>query len=271
MSYDKIEIYGPSVIDKLKIMNRVLTGSEIEALGYDDELIWDEDTLLLAEYTQTLEAGTVIGLVNPPTKWEIYRKSSTESIYTKIAELEMGDLSFYDYAAAAQEEYEYRIYAVNDTERSAALQTESVVADFYNWALISPEDDIVYIFKSNAESSQIEVNDDVTISNNLRRKFPTVTFDEREYISGSLNAYVGNISIDGTKTYSVDFLETLKAFINNKKEKILKSPNGDVWKVVTHKFDWKYYDEVYNMATKTQPAMISFEFVETTDDLVRYE
>lgn len=270
MEYDKISFFGEAIIDKVKLENRILTNQQIEDLQFSDYLTWDQYTIMMSEFNNTLSAGNIVGMTNPPTKWEIYRKIEGDTVYTKIAELDMGNLNFYDYTAPLQEECKYRIYAVNELERSSELETEEVVVDFHNWTLISPEEDIVYIFDANIESGEVSTVDDVNIEHNLKRKFPTVTFGDREYTVGSLRAYVGNITLDNERVYSASFLDDLKKFINNKKTKILKSPNGDVWKVVTHNFNYKYYDEVFHHATRTKPAQIFFEFAEVSEDFMRY-
>ena len=102
--------------------------------------------------------------------------------------------------------------------------------------MIDPETQVSYIFNlelvSNAFGNEI----------NYRRydgynKYSPFSFGDRDFLTGTIEAIVisNPCQINGSDdvNQTVEFLNELRAFINNGKEKILKSRKGHVLRVVT--------------------------------------
>lgn len=268
-AYDTITIYGESNIDKVHLRNNILTETEINAIDYTEQTSWTPNTLLLAEFRNNLSAGNVTGLTSDATHWEIQRRSGTETTFTVLATVPITQTEYIDYTIGSRERCIYRIFALNEDERSQPLQTETVLADFYLWSLVDDTTGEVFIFDLNIDSGSHTSNTGFTVYNDVYSQKPSVSYSQLDYLSGTISGMAGTVNCtDGRHIAPKSYLENFRSFINNKRTKLLKSRNGDVWRVNTNNFRLSYIDNINNTREDFQPAIISFDYVETSDIIV---
>jgi hypothetical protein len=256
-SYDSVKINGNCKIDKVRVLDIELSETEINNIKLNDIYTWNPNTLIYSEFGNNLSAGNITGISGAITNWDIYRKIKDESIYTKLKTINVSEKKYIDYTVKANKTYQYRIYAKNASEISDALNTGEVLTDFYTWSLCDENTGEVWLFELNLQSGDIKSNVDINIFDKAYTKYPSVSFSEKDYLSGSINCLAGTINADGTLYYPDDYLDNLRAFINNKKSKLLKNRRGDCWRVCTNNFNFKYEDFI-----PQQVANVTFDYVE---------
>lgn len=259
-AFSKITIHGNATIDKLHVKEVVLSNEELLQLNFTGTRIWDSDTILLAEFEGALGAGNITNLVNPITQWEINRKEISETAFKKLGVVDGNKSTFTDWTTQANKEYVYNIFALTDTEVGEPLETESIKTDYYGWYLIDKESGISYEFNLNIQSGGIENVTDMAIYDGYT-KYPSFSIGQRDYIKGSLSAIAGDILTNGKLYQPTDYLDDLRAFINNGKEKILKSRKGHIWNVMTT----NYREAPLSDDVQEQPYTISFDFIESSE------
>lgn len=257
-TYNKIVVYGDCVVDKVRALTTSLSETEMGNIQLADSFFpWTPETILYAEFSNNLQAGNVSGLSSPIESWVIFRKRSDDTNYVKVAEIPSANTMFTDYTVKGKRTYEYQVYAKTATELSAPLLSVPIYTDFQYWALMNYDSpDRVWLFDLNLQSGGITVNKPANIFDQTYTQFPVVTFGEKEYITGSISFTSGAMA-NGSMAYSVDYLDELTAFINNRQPKILKNRYGQAWKVITHDISWNFNDVI-----SEQIADVSFNFTQ---------
>lgn len=260
VTYDTVKIYGGNTgatVDKVRVLSNELTSTEISNLSTLDVYTWTPNTLMYAEFSNNTNAGNVQNIINPITEWRLYRKLVDDLIFQYIATYPVSQSSAIDYTVKAHREYQYRIYAANSTELSSPLDTNSVETDFYWWALVDPDINTVYLFDLNLKSGSNQANKAMKVYDNTYTEFPSVSFSQQDFLTGSVSCIAGVVDSNGSHVYPLDYLENLRSFINNGKKKILKNRHGDAYWVTTNGFNHEFVDEI-----SQQIANISFNFTQ---------
>ena len=258
-AFEKITIYGEQAVDFLWVKNKVLTDAEIEAIAIDDTPIWDADTILLANYDDSINAGNIVTLDNAIVKWVVQRQEASSAIRQTISSVANTVSELNDYTIAANKNYQYYIFPVTATETGEPLESDAIDADFYNWSLTDPVANTVFLFDFNLDSGDI-VNDIDRSEYETFTKFNKVSRGKRDFIKGGITCLAGYINSNGNYESPITYLENMKDIINNGNIKYLKSRKGNVWAVDTYGFKYKYMD-----AISDQPQTISFEFMEIAE------
>jgi hypothetical protein len=102
--------------------------------------------------------------------------------------------------------------------------------------------------------ANLEVSD---INNNMQRyvyegfnEFPTISYGVGKYQSGTITAILMDNFL--TVNTSVAYRDSVMKFINNKKPKYMKNPDGDIWMVDTRVSKYKIFTEtVQNLSQVT--------------------
>lgn len=256
--YQSIKFYGNNgtytLLDNIHLRSTVLTDTEVASLDVLETPLWTSDTLLLATFDETLSAGNITNIINPITNFDIYRRKSTESKFIKLATLPVTDTDYIDATLESGSTYVYNIVAKNTTEASEPLQV-SLDSDFYLWAIIDPDTFETHVFNFNLESNAF--NNEIAYKRfDGYGKYSTHMFGDRDFLTGNISAIAS--SNCGTIEQSVDYVHSLRTFINNGKTKILKSRKGQALKVITHNFK----SEILDDAIGEQPYIVSFDFEE---------
>lgn len=295
-SYNQVQFIGECTLDNIHLIKEVLTDEEIiyrfEPLFDEAEIIddsyslddsysfndnngmeklplylfditnvsyqtWDDfNTIFLANFENTLEAGNLTNSDLPITHYRIYRKETGEGLYTFLDEIAFNpDQAIYiDYTAVNGVQYDYGVRSVSSGTEGQLIQGVGIV-DFSGWILQNESGTILYNFDIEIESGNIQTVINMHKYEN-NTKYPVVAFGNMNYQEGSLQTLP--LSINGNDyEQSIDYLETLRNFINNGEVKILKNSKGSIWKIVTYGYSYKLMDK-----TIEQYATISFSFTE---------
>ncbi len=251
-TFTNIRFVGSCHLDNIHAQNVILTDSYIEDIT--DEETYEINTLFLANFEDSLEAGNLSNSDLPITHWRIYRKKEGETLYTMIAEIPAlpTESRYYDKLAQNKVEYDYEIKAVSSGIEGDGILGNGVV-DFYGWILSDIEVDTMYKFDVEVESSDIRVMRDMHRYDNYSEK-PAFSFGKKKFKEGSLKTIP--LSYDSNEC-TLETLDALGDFIDNGEVKILKNTKGEVFYVITYDFRYKYADQ-----TSEQIYTITFSFAE---------
>lgn len=256
-SYSNIKVYGGNtIIDKLHIYNTIKTDDFIASVSTTVPHVWTTDTILLAEFTYTLDGGNVINLPTALTGWEIYRREVGATTNALITTVPAGTMQYVDYGVSAYKTYTYELIPITATSIGAPVIPDNIYTDFFGWYLMDYDNPTtVYKFDLDVKSGTLSNEVDVTTHQNYTQ-FPSVAQGDRNYIRGEFSCLAGAIDCGtGEIIQPSEYLETFRAFINNKRPKTFKSRKGDLWKVLTYGCNIEYMDEI-----QQQPATIQFSF-----------
>ena len=215
---------------------------------------WTLSTYLKATFLNNLEAGNVElgGLII--NKWKIRRRKLDSINFKQLNIVDMGtDENFYyiDTSPRSDIMYEYEIIPMSgDIEGSA--HTVQIKISFDYWWISDIDTEETYPFFAN-----LEVGD---INNNIKRfvyegfdEFPTISYGKQKYQSGTITALLLDNFLETNKNYR----DKVEAFLNNRKRKYLKNPNGDIWVIDTYTTKRTPYTQVIE-----DISSISFEWQE---------
>lgn len=261
-SYIKLILDGSLNIDNIHVKNTSLSEVEFNAIDEAVTPTWDLDTtLMLATFDdETLNAGVVGYLPELVDGWEIFRKATNEAKFTKLATLGKDSIEYNDYLVYNRETFVYNIVAKAGAYLSAPLESNPVLMGFDDWFLINDDDAISYKFCLNMNIGTTTTNEDF-YSQKTFGKYDTVSIGNRNYKSGSISVILEEAINDGVLEQPVNYLETFRLFIKDGKEKILKSPKGEIYRVSTN----GYSEQVVNTGDYIQSYRVSFRWQEVGD------
>lgn len=256
--YSKITFYGNNIIDDIHVQSRLYTDAEVQALLINDVPPWDGYTIMLSQFNlSNLQAGNIISLDSTITNWSVYRKATDEKISKNLATIDVATTQYMDYTAQANKTYIYDIFPQTATQIGGALETAQILANFYGVYLIDSNTGEVYMFDLNLTTTDVTNEIDVTTYKGYS-KYNGYTFGDRNLLKASVTAYAGTSNINGVLTSNISYIDSLKTFINNKKEKYFKFRSGQMIKVVTMNFKYKYQDNI-----GIQPYIVTFDIEES--------
>jgi len=288
-TYKKLTVYGDCVVDQLHGQSREIDDADlIDKYDAVSAETWDDDyTLFLANFEDTLEAGNVLtGLEQPITSYQIRRQNryayydflTSEDDYFHTTEgfdfllevdggsslnpllVEISDptvSTFKDYTAKNYLEYIYTVYPVYQDLIGQGIEDSQggIALSFWGYTLtdtVSSTPTITYIFDTELESDSIKLNRGFKVFEN-HTQYPSVRYNNRKYRSGRLST----MPLDQNLAPSNSDLQTLIAFLEDGTEKNLRTPSGDIMRVVTSNVSYKYLDRIAD-----QPYNIEFDFIE---------
>ena len=255
--YQSFEIYGSSIASNAWIRNYELTEAQIMAESPEDIPAWDGTTLLLANFSNNLDAGNV-GSITTIDNFDVNRRKVSETTFTKLATVDNTVTEYIDVTAEPNTTYIYEVLAKNATEISEPIVADPFDSDFFNWLLIDEETATTYIFNLNVQSNAF-TNETSYERYDGYNKFSQFSFGDRDFVTGSVSAILAlEQGCELEITQPVEFLDTFREFVNNGKEKILKSRKGHVIRVVTT----DYNSDVWLDELMEQFYRISFNFTE---------
>lgn len=219
----------------------------------DREAIWVTDSSrFLANFEQTLRAGNVSSDIE---SFRLKRIASDGSLYNTLSDFDITEHSYIDRSLRNNITYTYILNSIDGDGNEGLGTTFTASLDFYGWFLFDSSN--IYKFDLENSSDSINTNLDFNIYNNYTT-YPTVGFGSRNYRTGKLNTipYTYNTT-SLSYEFTFDLLEEIKSFINNKTVKYIKNTKGEILKIVTSNFNYKYNEVVVN-----KPYTISFDWVE---------
>lgn len=256
-AYSKVKIYGNAIIDKLHIRNIELDNENIRNIVITDNLKWDINTLLMAEFENNLVGGNIANLVNPITQWQINRREVSGSTLEPLGDVDVGVNEFIDYTSQQGKNYVYSVYANSNTEQSEPLEADEISTDYFGYYLVDEDQGMVYKFDLNIQSSAKQYNEDVTISKSYS-KYPTISQGQSRYFSTKLTCICGTVDINGKLQQSINYIDNLCEFILNGKQKIFKTRRGEIYRIYTSNYSEQQLDD----GIQEQIILISFDITE---------
>lgn len=272
-SYNKVILHGESYIDYLWIKNKIDTQAEIDstlANTYKPE--WDNNTLLLANFDNSINGGNVKSLKDDVLYWQIYRKRPEDTVLTFICRVPVSQYQLLDFNVLNNTEYQYTIFAETETTISAPFEQVGYTrTNWWNWSLLGLQEstnkglyyvdsDNIWLFDTELTSSGLDQNVAQYIMDNFTR-YPSVSSGKRNYMSGSITAFLSNVDIStGKYQDTVEQYNAFVEFIANPTPKLLRDRKGNGWIVSTNGVNGQYIDESPQQITK-----VSFSFTQLDD------
>jgi hypothetical protein len=256
-NYNKLSFNGACELDGIHLLDYKMSVDEIKSQTEEPE--YDIGSIIVANFENTLEVGSLTLYVGDfPTKYIIRRKADNEVLNKKIAEVAVDVVNFIDYTPKNKTNYTYTVSPYYDDGDGTIIEGRGLegvgMVSFSGWVLSDTSSTPVksYLFDIEIESDEFRVNRGFRIFEN-HTKFPVARFNNMQYRTGSLTTMPFNEQLEATDIQLQDIME----FIENGEEKILRSPSGDVMKVITSDFSYNYYDKI-----ESQPYKISFNITE---------
>lgn len=199
---------------------------------------WTYDTVLDAGFENNLDAGNVDFLVSQITSIKIKRRVKGAFNWLTLDEIPINDLSdlafiFTDRLNANNVQYEYALVPTIEGAEGNYIITE-VLSKFNGVFIGDAEQSFKFLYEVENQFTQ---NQQIGVFTPLGKSYPIIVANgQQNYKTGSFSAMVLNDSYDTTKT--IDTLEiaqkmqTLLAYLTNKKAKVLKDWNGNEWLII---------------------------------------
>lgn len=254
--YNKISLIGNGVFDGVHAKKRVLSDQEI--LDIETQEVFGVDTVFVANFEGNLEAGNYTTVSKPITKWRVRRKKVGNFTPKLLSELDVSFANYTDNLQANRTDYEYQVSPLASDGTEGAPITSILQSDFFGWYLCSLDNQTVYKFDMNFESDSIALNMDVAVFQGFTQ-YPTTRTGKRKYRSGGLTTMPYHINGQEI-TINNGLLRQVEEFVSNGETKLLKNTSGDIFKVQTSEFSYKYMD-VYD----EQPYTINFKWTQVGD------
>ncbi len=272
-SYNKATLYGQSYVDYLWIKNKVDTQTEIDStLSYTYKPAWDNDTLLLANFDNTLGGGNIPSLTDNILYWQIYRKQPEDTTLTFVCKVPASQYRLIDFNVLNNAEYQYTIFAETETTISAPFeQVGYITTNWWNWSLVGlqesettglyyADNDNIWLFDTELASSGLDQNIAKYVMDNFTR-YPSISSGVKNYMTGSLTAFLSNVDVKvGKYEDTVAQYNAFVTFIAQPTLKLLRDRKGNGWIVSTTDANAQYIDESPQQITR-----VSFGFTQLND------
>lgn len=198
---------------------------------------WDIYTLLWATFNGTINAGSVDYTVNDVDSIRIKRRKVGDFDWVTIYEQEINTVSDFlfsgeDYFVQNGEEYEYAWVPVLAGNEGNYI-VKSIESQFKG--VFIADADTIHKFYAGVAYGTSQQTQQVGIYNPIGQKYPIyVTNGANNYQTGSVTSkIVGNYEITGVldRKEMVEEKNDLIKWLTNKKAKVLKDHNGNIWLV----------------------------------------
>ena len=276
----RTEVLGPQICDYIWILRNNVPGNVLEMLGGVYTPVFDENTLLLADFKNGLQAGTVQTGLNIST-WIVYRRDEKDGTFVPVCATPNAHygLSVLDCAAVSQHTYTYYVFGVTvDGEiATQALRSDPVTVCLWDWTILECEEDKnhaflynggvrgyvvkdIFRFSLNVESGATGNNYTPNLLANFTR-YPTEQQTPQRYMSGTLSGYLGGVDADGNYRDTLERRDALFALAQSGKTLFLKNRKGDLIRItISGQISAKTQD-----ATRQQALICSVPWAETGD------
>lgn len=253
MAYNKITLHGGQVCDYLLVKKEEdeSTGN-IQTTGIyqyvDSEPSidnWDDNTLLLARFDNSLVAGNS-SLLTSIAGYEIRRQNGANPYTEFVGKIENESKFLVDFLVGSKCSYTYFLYPnskTSENDRGITLSpniSNEIKTDWNCWSLLvvdeSDEDNIFYLnkmfkFELNLTTDDMNNNAVVNVIQNFT-KYPTVQYGTSNYWTGGLTALCGFISCNDTEYIQTpNMIKELKSLTSDNRRKFLKDMDGNIYEV----------------------------------------
>ena len=233
LPYNIIKLDGESIVDKLRLVDYAMTTTELDALSIADVYTWDEHTLLYAEFTNNLNAGSIV-VASTIIGWNIIRYCCGSNIPQVIATNVDGSATSYtDYTAIKNTYCYYKIYPLTNTAVLAEIQSNTVDVCYDYYAFLDPTTGDSFTFRANLNDGMTTaVNSPTSIYEGFTQ-YPAKSQGTLNYASSTFSALLGDVVSSTYVNDTAAIFELLRTFITNGNEKIMKDRKGNIRRVFT--------------------------------------
>ncbi len=226
---------------------------------------WDYDTIMNASFNNNIDAGNVNYLINQISSIKIKRRKQGDFDWLTLATIPINrveDLSFIFNDLLNQDNvtYEYALVPIIG-EIEGQYLINSIMSQFNGEFIGTAE--TIYKFLYEVKYSSNQRNQQVGVFQVLGQQYPIVVANGAlSYESGNVTATI--LNDDFEKTGIIDRAEivkqkdALKNFLTDKKPKILKDWNGNIWLCIVN----SNIDVSYKEGTGMGIPVISFDWTE---------
>lgn len=264
---------APSSVDNItnvKLTNSIfdhfnVTKNTSTAVSTSIPTEWDYDTIMNANFNNNIDAGNVNYLINQISSIKIKRRKQGDFDWLTLATIPINkveDLSFIFNDLLNQDNvtYEYALVPIIG-EIEGQYLINSIMSQFNGVFIGNAE--TIYKFLYEVKYSSNQRNQQVGVFQVLGQQYPIVVANGAlSYESGNVTATI--LNDDFEKTGIIDRAEivkqkdALKNFLTDKKPKILKDWNGNIWLCIVN----SNINVSYKEGTGMGIPVISFDWTE---------
>lgn len=243
VGYNKTTLFGEQYTDYIWTIKKIASSVEIDnTRPYNYKPSWSEDTVLLANFDNTLNGGSIETLNENIISWSIYRKKTDETKLDLVASIDGTKDFIIDYNVANQTEYQYYIFPETENTVGDPMISDSVTTNWWNWSLIdikkSNTENLYYVDIDNIWTFDLSI-DSGSMTQNLDKQiylgftqFPKSSTGNRDFLSGQLNCLIGKVK-NANYTDTIKMQSDFRNCIKNGNEKILKDRKGNIFLIDT--------------------------------------
>lgn len=233
--------------------------------------IWNYDEILLADFINSLEAGNLMNSGVPITSLLFMKKKTTDLVWNTIILIPFlttqSVYQFNDNYVASNVSYDYALVPVSVGSVQGQWIIKTIIPTWDGTFLF--DDSYNYRFYYNLKWDNIQNNQIMGKYEPIGATKPIAVFSSMDYDSGKItNTLLSDNSLNrlGTAPNGIDLyaertlMNSVKAFIKNKKAKMLKDGQGKYMCVVTSNFI-----ETPNNNVAGAIGDASFNFMEIAD------
>jgi hypothetical protein len=237
-----VKFLGESYIDNAHAQNIELSDDSIKNITTLQT--WIINSIFLANFEDSLEAGNLLNHDLPITHWRVRRRRSGDTLTSLMAEIPIADSdsSYKDVQVQNGITYEYQVYPVSNGTEGNPIGGVGMATIEYGWVLSNETGTTSFLFDVEIETSDNNVVTDVKKIETLAQ-FPTVSKGKRRYHEGKITCMPYQI-INNNYSFDLETLDALEEFVNNSETKILRNSFGQVFKVQTSDFSYKFMDKI---------------------------
>lgn len=266
--FNKISFYGDCFIDYIWTITEEAS-SKLISVSKDINFTpsWTDSTIILANFDEQIHGGSIVSLTENVENWIIYKRKKGASKLDYITKIPVQSNFLIDYNVANQTEYEYIVFPETLNTIGAPMTSELIKTNWWNWSItnIIPSKNTknlyyvdlnnIWLFDLDIESSEIQHNIDKKIVETMG-KYPKVSIGETDYLSSSLNCYLGKIK---NNVYLDDAVmqENFRNFVKDGELKILKDRKGNSFVIDIISDNMTVIDYL-----EEQPTKISIQWVQ---------
>jgi hypothetical protein len=233
-------LYTSKKVDTLEVSNGIYDEIKVdESLETTNSIIkedWTIDTVLLADYKNTLEAGNIFG-VNPeiPIQYLRFKRRKLGELNWQV----MIDVPFYkdiedynmvDYYIENAVDYEYSVVPVTQSIEGNGT-TEQVETKYFGMFLTGKDDSgniVNYPLRFDLKTSDITLNEDKIYQKTLSSKYPAQLCGESKYYTGNVAVKLispttednfGKVDMKAEKVYR----EAFEEFIHSGRSMLIRN------------------------------------------------
>lgn len=270
MSITSIKLYGAQTASYLVVNGTNMTDQEIDSVfidGYEPD--WsdvDGTGVIVAPFNGNLVSSYISGLTSELVGFDVYRKRVGETRLYKVCSVDKDTLGIIDYLVRNNVEYQWFVYPVATDEIGVSLESLAAKANFETWTVtfINEVSENVFVpeqtwqFKCNLTSGAFVQNMDKTQFNNYTQ-YPKFSIGATNYITGSLTALLGDVTIEGVYHEPIDTWIAWNNMIASGRECLITDTKGNLIKAQITSNQGTQMPNIIDEA----PTSISFSFTET--------